>query len=129
VSRDHHDWVIAADHPALSGHFPGDPILPGVAILAAVLDAIEATGCRIGRSHWRVAKFHSPARPGDALVIDLDPRDARQFAFSVRTRERLVADGTVAIEPEADSEFGGVSGSTTGPGPAPAAESVPERPA
>ena len=40
MSRDHHDWVIAADHPALSGHFPGDPILPGVAILAAVLDAI-----------------------------------------------------------------------------------------
>lgn len=117
MSRDHPDWVIAADHPALSGHFPGDPILPGVAILAAVLDAIEATGCRIGRSHWRVAKFHSPARPGDALVIDLDPRDERQFAFSVRTRERLVADGTVAIELASETAL------------APAAGSAPGRPA
>lgn len=93
-----HDWIIAADHPALAGHFPGDPILPGVAILAAVLDAIEATGCRIGRSRWRVAKFHSPARPGDVLTIEVAPRGAGQFTFSVTAGERLVADGAVAVE-------------------------------
>ena len=31
---------IAPDHPAFAGHFPGQPLLPGVALLAAVLEAI-----------------------------------------------------------------------------------------
>ena len=90
--------VLAADEPAFEGHFPGDPILPGVAILAAVLDAIEASDGPLGGSRWRVAKFHSPARPGDALSIGLERRDGGQVAFAVTAGERLVADGIVAVE-------------------------------
>ncbi len=91
-------WVLAADEPSFEGHFPGDPILPGVAILAAVLDAIEASDGPLGGSRWRVAKFHSPARPGDALSIGLERRDGGQVAFAVTAGERLVADGIVAVE-------------------------------
>lgn len=90
--------MLAADEPAFDGHFPGDPILPGVAILAAVLDAIEAGDGPLGGSRWRVAKFHSPARPGEALDITLERRDGGQVAFAVRAGERLVADGIVAVE-------------------------------
>lgn len=96
--NDARPWVLAADHPAFAGHFPGEPILPGVAILAAVLDAIGTRAGLSGRSHWRVAKFHSPARPGDALLIALTRRAGDQFAYSVTAGERLVADGLVAID-------------------------------
>lgn len=33
---------VAADHPCLPGHFPDDPIVPGVLILAHVIDAVTA---------------------------------------------------------------------------------------
>ena len=33
------DFSIAPDHPALEGHFPGQPIVPAVVILDAVLAA------------------------------------------------------------------------------------------
>ena len=32
--------MIPADHPALAGHFPGNPVVPGVVILDEVLQAL-----------------------------------------------------------------------------------------
>ena len=97
-----------ASHPALEGHFPGDPILPGVSILAAVLEAIEKGGRPIIRCSWRVAKFHSPARPGDVLAIGLEDRGAGVHAFTVDAAAqagaagaRRVADGVVAVVADA----------------------------
>src|SRR3546814_5615986 len=40
--------VIGDDHPALPGHFPGRPIVPGVVIVDRVLDAIEAAQGSLG---------------------------------------------------------------------------------
>jgi 3-hydroxymyristoyl/3-hydroxydecanoyl-(acyl carrier protein) dehydratase len=59
---------LALAHPAADGHFPGNPIIPGAALLAEILDVITADGlstaCEI-----RQAKFLQPVRPGDLLVI------------------------------------------------------------
>ena len=34
-------FSIPFEHPALPGHFPGQPVVPGVVILEAVQTAIE----------------------------------------------------------------------------------------
>jgi 3-hydroxyacyl-[acyl-carrier-protein] dehydratase len=60
---------VAADHPALKGHFPGNPIVPGVVLLDAVIANIElATGGRISRVQQ--AKFHSVLRPSESVVAE-----------------------------------------------------------
>jgi acyl-CoA synthetase (AMP-forming)/AMP-acid ligase II len=66
---------IAADHPAFAGHFPGQPLLPGAALLALVLDALPqrpALHARLGRTP-RIdnAKFLAPVRPGARLRLAL----------------------------------------------------------
>jgi 3-hydroxymyristoyl/3-hydroxydecanoyl-(acyl carrier protein) dehydratase len=90
--------TITPDHPALDGHFPGNPILPGVAILAEVLAAIEHQGRTVAGCTVKVAKFHSPARPGDTLRIALDERPGA-IGFEVSAGERRIANGTVALAP------------------------------
>jgi 3-hydroxymyristoyl/3-hydroxydecanoyl-(acyl carrier protein) dehydratase len=66
---------IAADHPAFAGHFPGQPLLPGAALLALVLDALPqrpALQARLGRTP-RIdnAKFLTPVGPGARLRLAL----------------------------------------------------------
>lgn len=53
---------IAADHPSLPGHFPGDPVVPGVVLLDRIEALIErATGARLVRI--AAVKFLAPLRP------------------------------------------------------------------
>lgn len=70
---------ISISESALQGHFPGDPVLPGVFIIeglaqtAAVYGHLAsggtATGCLL--SDVSEARFRKPVRPGDRLVYEV----------------------------------------------------------
>lgn len=96
---------IPADHPAFAGHFPGQPLLPGAALLAEVLEAVladAALAARVGCAP-RLAntKFLAPVRPGAQLEIRLDG-SGRGLRFEVRDLSngaRLAASGQFEAAP------------------------------
>ncbi|MCU0952726.1 MAG: 3-hydroxyacyl-ACP dehydratase [Burkholderiaceae bacterium] len=77
--------VVAADHPMLPGHFPGDPIVPGAWLLAQVIDdaaawlAQQPAAAAAGVTHVqrvqgvRSVKFLQPVRPGQPFTIAFAP--------------------------------------------------------
>lgn len=66
------EFCIAADHPALPGHFPGHPIVPGVVILDHVLAAIESVQGPLAGLRLPQVKFVQPLLPGQVARIELD---------------------------------------------------------
>lgn len=89
-------WTVPADHPAFPGHFPGTPILPGVALLDMALHAITiAAGISPGTCEVSAVKFLSPAKPGDALEIRHSVSSGGLMHFDIVAGNRKIASGTV----------------------------------
>ena len=99
---------VTINEPFFQGHFPGDPIMPGVMIL-------EAMGQAGGVLFWASlppekrmlplyfvgldkAKFRKPVRPGDQLTLDL--RIINQRLTAVRMAGRATVDGQLVAEAE-----------------------------
>lgn len=84
---------IASTHPALPGHFPGNPIVPGVVLLDRVAAAIEKSGARLSRVG--VVKFLTPLRPEETATLAI-ARDGARVSF------RIDRDGTPILRGEGE---------------------------
>lgn len=82
---------IPVNHPALAGHFPAHPIVPGVVLLDQACLLIEAH-CGRRCDALTMAKFSSPATPEDLLSLDFTPAD-EAVRFEIRCGTRLIASG------------------------------------
>jgi 3-hydroxymyristoyl/3-hydroxydecanoyl-(acyl carrier protein) dehydratase len=87
---------VAHDHPALPGHFPGNPIVPGVVILDAVIGAAERwVGGPLHITGLPNTKFLSPLRPGVDARVELERRGS-SVAFTVVAGGTIVAKGSLS---------------------------------
>lgn len=91
-------FTIDIGHPALPGHFPGRPVVPGVVVLDRVLAAIEAVNGPLGALRLPQVKFVRPLLPGEAATIELEALDvaagaASRWRFRVLHGETTVATG------------------------------------
>lgn len=88
---------IAASHPALPGHFPGDPIVPGVVLLERVV-ACARRAFGAGVAGLPQVKFLRPLRPGEVAELRIE-RNGIGVKFSIHRGQELVAAGTLELAP------------------------------
>lgn len=89
--------------PWYSGHFPGNPILPGLAILAMVKEAIRREeslrGTEIRVVGVRRVRFRLPVKPDDELTLSFSrSRQDEKLSYSFQTflDTRPVCSGIIA---------------------------------
>ncbi len=93
------DFSVPADHPSLPGHFPGNPVVPGVLLLEAIVANLErATGCRTVK--LQQVKFLSVLRPDEHAIAHCEVRgDTAIFHAFSRWGSATVplASGTISL--------------------------------
>ena len=110
INRSAPDEIVAEikvrpDSFWFSGHFPGDPILPGVAQLEMVFDTIQAFNKdALKASGIKKVRFKQIIRPNDAIKIIARHREQspQTFSFRVMVRGQLACSGimiTKALDP------------------------------
>lgn len=86
-----------------SGHFPGHPIVPGVALLHLAAEVVRrgvAEGERTMVESIRRVRFRRPVRPGDGLTLLISPDEAaggNAYLFRILSGEEMVCTGSIRM--------------------------------
>lgn len=91
--------AIGSDHPALPGHFPGNPMVPGALLLARVADALRARFQQCTPGELLHVRFHIPLRPGEPFVV-VARQDEGRACFEVRRAGEAAAQGALIASGE-----------------------------
>jgi len=90
------ELLIGADHPALPGHFPGRPIVPGVVLLDEVLAllAVDYPGSVVALPQ---VKFLRPVLPGQRIAVAAAQTSPGRISFHATVDGQDVVRGTAAL--------------------------------
>ncbi len=95
---------VSINEPFFTGHFPGQPIMPGVLIIEAMAQVSGILAFKSGVKKTRSvyfmsiekAKFRQPVFPGDQLVMDITTVQQRgsvwKFSGTAKVNGKVVAE-------------------------------------
>jgi 3-hydroxyacyl-[acyl-carrier-protein] dehydratase len=100
--------LVTSTESWCAGHFPGQPILPGVLITEAMAQTaaviyMSAFPANAGKKVYLVGtdrmRFRQPVRPGDVLELHVEAVDKHRnlwtFKAEARVGDKKVADGKI----------------------------------
>lgn len=92
------DALIAADHPSFAGHFPGNPVVPGVLLLDSIAVLLNQwkPGCRI--TGIAQAKFHRILQPEQRIAVTFTEQNPQHIKFECLRSGEKIASGLLTIE-------------------------------
>ena len=98
---------VPAASPWFDGHFPGEPVLPGLAQISMVCDVIRnVSEGELWVSHVSRVRFKRIIRPDDRLKIIASPlkEKADAVSFRIQIQGDLVCSGVMRLKRKNHSE-------------------------
>ena len=97
-------YCIPATHPCFAGHFPGNPIVPGVVILNYVQQQLSNWLPKYTVDTLAQAKFLYPLFPDQKFTIKLIQSSTQKIKFTCTYGEYTLVTGLFIIKEKKESE-------------------------
>lgn len=93
-----YSFSIPASHPSLKGHFPGNPVVPGVVILDEVINIVASVKPGYIVSAIPTVKFTQPLLPEQIVDVILNEKSDTRISFSCKTTETSLVTGQLTLK-------------------------------
>jgi len=100
--------TLRPDSPWFQGHFPGNPVLPGVAQLIFVIRMIRHV---FGQNNYiagiRKVRFKRMIRPGEPLlvIVETSQNSTGRYSFRIECDDELAAKGVMIVDQETTGQL------------------------
>jgi len=90
------EFTISELHPSLAGHFPGNPIVPGVIILDEILRGIIKFHKDLKVTGFSAVKFIGPIKPEQKVCVVIT-KNNNLINFECYYESKKIANGSVKL--------------------------------
>ncbi len=91
-------FSISEQHPALAGHFPGNPLVPAVVLLDELLSETAAIYPELMIHGFKQVKFLKPILPEEQIRVHLKSIRIGSIGFQAYRNEDMVFSGELSCE-------------------------------
>ncbi len=91
------DLLIAASHPCLSGHFPGNPIVPAVVLIDHIIYGIKQEYPNISIRNIAQLKFIKPLKPDQLAKVIVTEKNAHTLQVRIELKQQIIVKGDMHI--------------------------------
>lgn len=94
---------VDKNSPWFSGHFPGEPVLPGIAQISMACEAVRRHKNVDGPFHIkeiRKLRFRRVIRPEEPITLQIMPNDRSSglYRFKISVKNELACNGIIVFE-------------------------------
>lgn len=93
-------FIVGPDSPWFDGHFPGNPIVPGIAQMSMIFDLMQRTmGPGLKLEGFKRVRFKQLIRPDTPISVLIKPakKTPNRFEYQLTADRKIVCTGFIDI--------------------------------
>lgn len=93
-----YSFTIQASHPSLEGHFPNNPIVPGVVILDEVFNIVKQLKPALTIATIAMVKFTHPLLAEQCVTVELKEKSETAVSFTCSYNDIKLVTGQLTLK-------------------------------
>jgi 3-hydroxyacyl-[acyl-carrier-protein] dehydratase len=93
-----YSFTISATHPSLVGHFPNNPIVPGVVILDEVINIIKTLKPELTIDTIPMVKFTKPLLAEQEVLVEIKEKNEMEISFVCLHKDSKLVTGQITLK-------------------------------
>ena len=93
-----YSFIIQASHPSLEGHFPNNPIVPGVVILDEVFNLVKQLKPTLTIATIAMVKFTHPLLAEQRVMVVITEKSETAISFTCSHNDIKLVTGQLTLK-------------------------------